>query len=270
MTVNGSTLINTSSLGQPIELEDRPFSYAIGTQLFLNPTDDPTDSVVSFKVNPTLLTGTLASGESNLAVGFATDSQLNSLSTWTQGFVDAPNGNLFAVGFGRLTSATERAGINVEGVQKATLGRVQTIASVDSVGNTVVINAHPFSTGDRVTISSTVSIPTGLLTDTGFFVINHTSNSIKLAASYANAIAGAEVDLQDSGSGTITISSDEIFTLTRQGSSGLITLYRGDTLLATFSNQNTSSPLRLFYWCREQSSSTTLPLVKEIKVRGAL
>ena len=33
MTVTGSSLVNTSSNGQPTDNEDRPFSFAIGTDL---------------------------------------------------------------------------------------------------------------------------------------------------------------------------------------------------------------------------------------------
>ena len=53
----GSNLINTSATGQPTNNEDRPFSFAIGTQIFLNPSDDPTDAVVSFKADANLLAG---------------------------------------------------------------------------------------------------------------------------------------------------------------------------------------------------------------------
>jgi len=72
------------------------------------------------------------------------------------------------------------------------------------------------------------------------------------------------------GSGTITVASDEIFTLSRSGSSGTVELKKADVLVATFTNANTSDPLRLFYWNREQSSSSTDPVLKEIKVTGAI
>ena len=67
----GSNLINTSSNGQPTDNEDRPFSFAIGTQIFLNPSDSPTNGVVSFKADANLLAGTLASGTSNAVVTHA-------------------------------------------------------------------------------------------------------------------------------------------------------------------------------------------------------
>ena len=83
-------------------------------------------------------------------------------------------------------------------------------------------------------------------------------------------VYGSGIDIQNAGSGTITVASDEIFTLTRSGSSGNVTVKKGDVTVATFTNTNVASPLRTFYWCREQSASNSLPVVKEIKVRGAI
>lgn len=270
MPVSGSTLTNTSANGQPTDNEDRPFSFAIGTQIFLNPTDDPTDAVVSFKVDPTLLNGTLTSGTSNLSIGFATDAELNALSGWTESYISTVNGNRFAVGFGRLTNSPEKVSVNIEGTSYATVARQQTISAVDAAGNTLTINSHPFSTGDRVVVNSDATIPGGLSSSVSYYVINNSSNDIKLSTSYAGAVAGSEIDIQTVGSGTITVASDEIFTLTRVGSSGSVTLKKGDLTIATFSQTNAGSPLRLFYWCREQSASSTLPVLKEIKVRGAI
>ena len=270
MPVTGSNLINTSSNGQPTDNEDRPFSFALGTQIFLNPTDDPTDAVVSFKVDPTLLAGTLSSGESNLAIGFAIDSQLNGLSGWNQSFIDQESANVFAVGFGRLTTEPNKVGVNIAGVQTATVAREQTVSSVDVSGNTLTIAGHPFTTGDRVIVSSTATVPGGLTAGTAYYAINNSVNTIKLATSRANASAGSDIDIQTSGSGTITVASDEIFTLTRAGSTGVVSIKKGDVTIANFVFNNAGSPLRLFYWCREQSASNTLPILKEIKVRGAI
>lgn len=270
MPVIGSNLVNTSADGQPTDLEDRPFSFAIGTQIFLNPTDDPTDAVVSFKVDPALLATSLTTGTSNLSIGLATDPELNSLSGWTESYISQASPNRFAVGFGRVDTAVNKVGVNVTGTQVTTIARPQEADSVDSSSNTLTINNHPFSTGDRVFVSSTGTIPGGLSTSVAYYVINESANSIKLAISYANAIDRSEIDMQTAGSGTITVASDEIFTLTRAGSSGSVTLKKGDVTIATFAESNTNSPLRLFYWSREQSASNSLPVLKEIKVRGAI
>ena len=270
MPVLGSSLINTSANGQPTDLEDRPFSFAIGTQIFINPDDDPTDAVVTFKVDANLLNGTLVSGESNLAIGFAIDSELNTLSNWDNAKIAADSPNLFAVGFGRVTTAPNLVSVNVSGTSVMTVARPQTVASISEPDNTLNISGHPFTAGDRVRVSSTWTVPGGLSSSVSYFVIDASTNSIKLSTSYSGALSGSEIDIQTAGSGTITVASDEIFTLTRAGSTGSVTLKKGSVTVATFAETNSGSPLRLFYWCREQSASSTLPVLKEIKVRGAI
>lgn len=270
MPVLGSSLINTSAEGQPTDLEDRPFSFAIGTHIFINPADDPTDAEVSFKVDTALINGTLTSGTSNLAIGLATDAELNTLSNWTESQISLSSPNRFAVGFGRLTTAPEKISLNVQGTSILTLARPQVVSSVSDASNTLTITGHPFNTGDKVLITSTASVPGGLSPSVGYFAINSGANAIKLSTTRAGALAGSEIDIQTAGSGTITVASDEIFTLTRAGSTGLVTLKRGDVTVAGFTQSNSTSPLRLFYWCREQSASSTVPVLKEIKVRGAI
>ncbi len=270
MTVTGSTLINTSSVGLPTDNDNRPFSFAIGTQIFLNPSDDPTDAVVSFKFNPDLLTSTSLAGTSTVALGLATDSELNSLASFTDTYIATADADAFPVGFCRLTTATAQVGVNAEGSQITTIGRSSDAESVSLALNTFTITSHPFVTGDRVLVSSDGTIPGGLSSTVAYFIINDSANTIKFATSDAAAEAGTEIDIQTIGSGTITVATDEIFTLTRTGSSGSVTLKKGDSTIFTFTNLNITSPLRLFYWCREQSVSSTLPIFKEIKVRGAL
>lgn len=270
MTVTGSTLINTSAAGLPTDLDDRPFSFAIGTQICLNPTDDPTDAVVSFKFNPDLLTSTTTAGNSTVAIGLATDSELDALASWTSSYIGTADADAFPVGFCRLVTAPAQVGVNVEGSQVTTLGRSSDAESVSVSLNTFTVSTHPFVTGDRVLVSSTGIIPGGLSSALPYFIINDSSSTVKFATSFDAAVAGTEIDIQTIGSGTITVATDEIFTLTRTGSTGSVTLKKGDVTIFTFTNQNVTSPLRLFYWCREQSVSSTLPIFKEIKVRGAL
>ena len=266
----GSNLINTSSDGRPTDVEDRPFSFAIGTQLFLNPSDSPTNGVVSFKADANLLAGTLASGTSNLSIGLSADSELNTLASWGESFISGASANRFPIGFGRLTTAPEKIGVNVEGTQVATIGKPQTAGAIDTASNEISIANHPFNTGDQVVVSSTGAVPGGLVAGTGYFVISVSSNSIKLSTTRVGAVGNSEIDIQSSGSGTITVASDEIFTLTRAGSSGTVTVKKADVTIATFTNTNINSPLRLFYWNREQSASSTDPVLKEIKVTGAI
>ena len=169
-----------------------------------------------------------------------------------------------------MSTAPSQVGVNAEGSQISTLGRSSDAESVSLALNSFTITGHPFVTGDRVLVSSTGTIPGGLSSAIPYFIINDSSNTIKFATSVEAALADTEIDIQTIGSGTITVATDEIFTLKRTGSTGSVTLQKGDATIFTFTNQNITSPLRLFYWCREQSVSSTLPIFKEIKVRGAL
>ena len=153
MTVTGSTLINTSTNGLPTDTDDRPFSFAIGTQIYLNPTDDPTDAVVSFKFNPDLISSTSAAGVSTVAMGLATDSELNDLASFSSSYIGTPDADAFPVGFCRLTTAPSQVGVNAEGSQISTLGRSSDAESVSLALNTFTITGHPFVTGDRVLVA---------------------------------------------------------------------------------------------------------------------
>lgn len=76
-----------------------------------------------------------------------------------------------------------------------------TVSAVDVGTDSLTINNHPFATGDRVYIRTTGSLPTGLLLDTQYFIINAGVNTIKLAASKSDALGGFAVDLTSTGGG---------------------------------------------------------------------
>ncbi len=78
-----------------------------------------------------------------------------------------------------------------------------TVAAVDVVENTITETAHGFETGDKVvyTNGGGTSI-TGLTSTNTYYVIRVDANTIQLASSYANAIAGTEIDLTVVGVGT--------------------------------------------------------------------
>lgn len=59
--------------------------------------------------------------------------------------------------------------------------------------------------GTRVRLTTTTTLPAGLATGTDYYVIKVTDSTFKLATSYANAIAGTQIDITDAGTGTHTI-----------------------------------------------------------------
>lgn len=70
----------------------------------------------------------------------------------------------------------------------------------DSGDLLVTIGSHGLENGDILQFSSTGSLPTGLSTATDYYIIEKTSNTMKLATS----AGGTAISYTDSGSGTIT------------------------------------------------------------------
>jgi hypothetical protein len=66
------------------------------------------------------------------------------------------------------------------------------------------INLFPYT---RVRLTTTTTLPAGLALATDYYVIKVTDLTIKLATSYANAVAGTAINITDAGTGTHTINT---------------------------------------------------------------
>lgn len=60
-------------------------------------------------------------------------------------------------------------------------------------------------TGTRVRLTTTTTLPGGLATATDYYVIRMSDSTFELATTYANAIAGTQINITDAGTGTHTI-----------------------------------------------------------------
>jgi len=60
-------------------------------------------------------------------------------------------------------------------------------------------------TGTRVRLTTTTTLPAGLSTGTDYYVIKASDTTFKLATSYANAVAGTQINITDAGTGTHTV-----------------------------------------------------------------
>lgn len=74
-----------------------------------------------------------------------------------------------------------------------------------------------FGRGDGITVSTTGALPTGLAAATTYYVIPTLDGRVKLATSYANALARAAIDLTDAGSGTHTMTHVDLPRYTLDG-----------------------------------------------------
>lgn len=78
-------------------------------------------------------------------------------------------------------------------------------ADVDVDADSIAISAHGFYTGLKVAATTTGTLPAGL-SATDYYVIRVDADTIKLASSAANAIAGTAVDITAAaGTGTHTL-----------------------------------------------------------------
>lgn len=80
-------------------------------------------------------------------------------------------------------------------------------ADVSVANDTITEVGHEHTTGDRVQLTSTGTLPAGLALATDYWVIVINADTIKLAASHANAYTGTEVTITAAaGGGTHTAS----------------------------------------------------------------
>lgn len=109
------------------------------------------------------------------------------------------------IGFYRVTSVTTTTAQSTAN----TLGQSDTFsadASTDTCTYTSTANIPSnILTGTRVRLTTSGVLPAGLATATDYYVIKVTDATFKLATSYANAIAGTQINITDAGTGTQTI-----------------------------------------------------------------
>lgn len=80
--------------------------------------------------------------------------------------------------------------------------------AVNTGTDQITITSHGFATGDAVIITAGVgTLPTGSGISNGaeLYVIRDDANTIKLATTQANALAGTQIDITVAGSGTISL-----------------------------------------------------------------
>lgn len=109
------------------------------------------------------------------------------------------------IGFYRVTTVTT----TTAQATTNTLGQSDTFtadAGTDTCTWTSTANfPSNILTGTRVRLTTTTTLPAGLATATNYYVIKVSDTTFRLATSYANAIAGTQIDITDAGTGTHTV-----------------------------------------------------------------
>ena len=112
---------------------------------------------------------------------------------------------LDVIGFYRVTSVTT----TTAQATTNTLGRSATFtadAGTDLMTYTSTTSLPSnILTGTRVRLTTTTTLPAPLATATDYYVIRISDGTFELATTYANAIAGTQIDITTTGTGTHTI-----------------------------------------------------------------
>lgn len=94
--------------------------------------------------------------------------------------------------------------VHVVASDVAITAKTFTDTEVDLDTEDITIEDHGYITGTRVVASTSDTLPTGL-TATTYYVIKIDDDTIQLASSLANAVAGTEVNITEAGVGTHTL-----------------------------------------------------------------
>ena len=71
----------------------------------------------------------------------------------------------------------------------------------------VTYTSHGLYTGQRIQLTTTGTLPTGLTASTSYYVIYVDANSFQLATSLVNAAAGTAINTSSTQSGTHTLTA---------------------------------------------------------------
>ena len=134
-----------------------------------------------------------------IIIGFHT----NLFKTYIRGCSVASSSGTLTAPSGTFTSL-------YTGMQAAIFGagigsKTFTSSDVNTTANTITITAHLFTTGESITLTTSSALPSPLAISTAYYVIVVDANTIKLATSLANALAGTAIDITTGGTGTQTI-----------------------------------------------------------------
>lgn len=269
---DGSSIVNLTASGLPTELEDRAYSFCLGTQILQNPEQDPRIGTLSFKVTPNLFDVPMSGNTvGTTAIGLATSDHISSLSVWTSANQIQDDGStygVYAVSFAESYNNGGVVNVSAAGVSIGTVVKNRTASGVSIVNNTIDSPSHGYAAGDAVTIVSG-DPPSPLVTGRTYYVIPSGTDKILLANTYVAALSGVSgaIDLTTSTS-PIHLESDDVFEIKRAGNTGVVTVSRNTQVVHTFSS-TVSATLRPFFWARETSNSATIPVFKAVKVSGA-
>lgn len=166
-------------------------------------------NVNSEGVEPTVADATMhevaiAAGATDAQVATALEAVIDDVLTWTSSATLAVVTVTAASAYPMDWADDGATGFTID---PTTPGVANEFSIID---NTITIAAHGYATGLKAALTtSAADLPAGL-SATDYWVIKVDANTIKLATSAANALAGTAVNITDSGTGTHTLTPASI------------------------------------------------------------
>ena len=103
----------------------------------------------------------------------------------------------------RLTNRGEREMVVSRIANSITNAIFNPGTNIDTTTDTIEDNAHERETGDKVTFTTDGTLPGGLSLLTDYYVIKVADDERQYASSLANALAGTQIDITSTGTGTL-------------------------------------------------------------------
>jgi len=121
-----------------------------------------------------------------------------------------PTGAAFGTDLGCWESLYEDCSADLTGAMSAAGAATTTFTADASTDILTTAGLDDLKTGTRVQVSTTTTLPAGLAAATNYYVIRVSISTIKLATSLANALAGTAIDITSAGTGTHTITLQNV------------------------------------------------------------
>lgn len=109
------------------------------------------------------------------------------------------------VGLTAGTTTVSAKRFEARGSQNVTLVTENVAAASVNIGTDALTVTRDFTTGEKIRVSTSGTLPSPLTIDTDYYVIRVSATEIKLATTLANALAGTQIDVTTQGTGTHTV-----------------------------------------------------------------
>ena len=96
--------------------------------------------------------------------------------------------------------------LNREEITTTTISCTFATTDVDDTDD-IITTSIDIPTGTKIEFTTTDTLPTGLSTDTDYWCIRQSATTIKVSETYLEAWQGTSVDIEDTGTGTHTITA---------------------------------------------------------------